>query len=123
VSLSLPSVEEVRAVITTALTDAQIEAIILDASLTVDQCPAVAGYDADVQAAIIKYWTADLLSMINAQGGGAITADRLGDASRSYSVANLDKGAISYYRQQAFALDPSGCLRRLGKARATVEKV
>lgn len=122
-ALSLPSADEVRVIISTSLTDGQVDAIILDASLMVENCAEVAGYDADVQAAIVKYFAADIISVIKAQGGGVMTSDRLGDAARSYSVANLGKNANSFYRQQAYALDPSGCLRRLGGAQASFERV
>lgn len=121
-SLSLPSVDEVRIVISTPLTDDQVEALILDASLVVANCSAVAGYDADVQAAIVKYWTADIISTIANSGAGVITSDKLGDAARTFS-AGQDKTATSFYRQRAYDLDPSGCLRRIGKPTATFEKV
>ena len=120
--LSLPSVAEVRSVIATGLTDEQIEALIVDACLVVDQCSAVAGYDADVQAAIIKYWTADIISTISNQGAGVVTSDRLGDAARSFSAGN-DKTATSFYRQRAYDFDPSGCLRRIGKPQASFQSL
>jgi hypothetical protein len=120
--LSLPSVAEVRAVISTSLTDDQVESLIVDASIVVDQCAAVGGYDVDVQAAIIKYWTADIISTIANQGAGVITADRLGDAARSFSAGN-DKTATSFYRQRAYDFDPSGCLRRIGKPQASFQSL
>lgn len=121
-SLSLPSAGEVRTVLSTSLTDQQIESLIADAALVVGQCAAIAGYDADRQSAIIKYWTADLVSTINNSGAGMITSDKLGDAARSYA-AGTDKTATSWFRQRAYDLDGSGCLRRIGKATATLEKV
>lgn len=121
-ALELPTADEVRVVISTALTDPQIEALILDAALVVDQCSAVAGYDVDTQAAIVKYWTADLISTIANQGAGVVTSDKLGDAARTFSAGN-DSSATSFYRQRAYDLDPSGCLRRIGKAQASFEKV
>lgn len=117
----LPSVDDVRLIIETTLTDEQIEALILDAELIVHDC--IADLDEDRQAAIVKYVTADLIaSTVSSGGGGTLTSQSLGDASESYATGASPWGKSAYWAK-AQALDPNGCLARLGKARASLEKV
>lgn len=122
-SETLPTPAEVRAVITTALSDDRISALVNDAALIVERC--VAGQSEDRAKAIITYVTADLIaSTVATGGGGARTAKALGDASESY--ASGGEGArfgTSAYWTRACMLDPTGCVERLGKRRATLQKV
>ena len=119
----MPSVDDVRGIIDTALTDDQIEALILDAELIVHDCVEV--LDADRAAAIIKYVTADLIaSAVASSGAGTLASQSLGDASESYGMGVLGgQFGQSTYWKKALLLDTYGCLARLGKARATFEKV
>lgn len=116
-AVSLPSVEEVRAVITTTATDAQVEATIEDAALIVETC--VASLDEARQKAIVKYVTAHLLSVnssLASGGSGALSSQSLGDASESYATAALGDGLFSTaYGKKAILFDPNGCISRLGK--------
>jgi len=121
----IPSAAEVRAIITTSLTDPAIEAMIEDAELMVEAC--IASMTCQRKTAIIKWVTAHLISSmssITSGGTGVITSDSLGDASRSYAKPTLDSTGLfgSTYGQQAMALDPNGCLAALGM-RKTLFKV
>lgn len=122
--VATPTVDEVRATITTSLTDAQIQLFIDDAVLVASQCASFLGFDASRQQAIVRWLTAHLLSTVMNKGGGNLTAESLGDASKSYGTSALGKELRStMYGNAALQLDPSGCLARLGKARATFQVV
>lgn len=117
--LELPTPADVRVIITTALTDPQIEALIGDAALIAEACPMVASYAANRQAAIVKWLTAHLISQQSGKAG-ALTQKALGDASESYASGAMGMNLqASRYGQQALALDPSGCLAQLGMRRAS----
>jgi len=118
--MSAPAVEEVRAVISTALEDCQILAAITDAQLMVSAC--VEGLDPDRAAAIVKYVAADLIAGgFGTHGRGVLTSKSLGDASESYAAGGT-VGRSAYW-QRAIMLDPNGCLAHLGGKRATFETV
>lgn len=122
-SLSKPSVAVVKAIIATTLADDAVQAVIDDAALLAEGCPVVASYDAARQSAIVKWLAAHMLASTSA-GGGALTQKALGDASETYGRATLGTQlAGTTYGQQALALDPSGCLARLGAKRAFVRVV
>lgn len=117
---TLPTATEVRAIITTSLTDAQIDAIAADALLLVEACSSFTSYSDARQTAIVKWVTAHLIASSNATGGGALTQKSLGDASESYARPMLGVGmGGTTYGQQAIALDTSGCLAQIGKIKAT----
>ena len=120
-ALALPTATDVRVVITTDLTDPQIDSIIADASLAVESCAALATYTSARQQAIIKWVAAHFINFINGQGG-AISLNVLGSSSVAYANAMLGDGLkSSAYGQQALALDPSGCIGKIGsKAKPTV---
>lgn len=121
-AIATPTAEDVRLVISTGLTDAQIEAIVNDASLLAKRC--IQSLDSDVQTAILRWLAAHLIASIKAKGGGVLASDSLGDASQSYFTGNFGKQlASTSYGQNALLLDPNGCLARIGKARASIEKV
>jgi hypothetical protein len=114
VALSLPTVEDVRAVIETEATDTQVQMAIDDAALVVEAC--VAALPAARQEAIIKYVAAHFLSLGSKTGSGALSSQSLGDASESYATSILGEGlAGTEFGKRALLLDPNGCLARLGK--------
>ena len=120
-----PTPTEVKTIIATSLDDASVQVFIDDAALIADQCPAVLSYPDDRQKAIVRWLTAHLIASANrSSGGGQLTSKALGDASESYAVgtAGTELASTSYGRQ-AIALDPSGCLERVGKTRAFVFSV
>lgn len=113
-----PTLEQVRVVITTTLSDTDLQAVIDDAALIAEGCPSVAGYSGDRQAAIVKWIAAHL---IGTQSGvaGALVQKKLGDAQEGYAAPTMGLNLQgSRYGQQALLLDPSGCLANLGKIRA-----
>lgn len=117
-ALSKPSVADVRLVVVTAASDASITAVIDDAALFAEGCPALEGYSADRQSSIVKYIAAHMLAL-SGQAAGQLTAKALGDASESYAAPTMGSGlGSSSYGQMAITLDPSGCLANLGKVRA-----
>lgn len=123
-ALTLPTADDVRVVISTTLTDDEIDALI--AELALEGSPIYACLDAitngDLQAAILKWLVAHFISTTKNLGGGAVTADKLGDASRSFSTAQLGTELrSSTYGQNALLLDPNGCLARIGRAKARFE--
>ena len=120
-----PDVADVRIIITTALEDAAVAALIDDATLLVEDC--VSALSCSRQATIIKWVTAHLIaSMSTSTAGqtGVLTSESLGDASRSYAKPTLGEQGLhgTTYGQQAIAYDPNGCLATLG-ARKTLFKV
>jgi hypothetical protein len=98
--------------------------LIDDAALIADGCPAVASYTAGRQIAIIKWLTAHLIASRGdgmAGGSGVLLSNSLGDASKTFAEGTLGaRLQSSHYGQQALALDPSGCLGKLGATRATL---
>lgn len=124
-AVETPTVAAVRVVITTSLDDAAVQSLIDDAAALIDgQCSCIASLPSATQQSIVKWVAAYLISTVKQQGGGTLTSDRLGDAARTYSTTGFGKQlASSAYGQNALLLDPTGCLARLGKARATIEKV
>jgi len=118
--IATPEVSAVRAIIGTGLSDPQVQSVIDDAALLAEGCPAVAGYDAPRQKAIIKWLTAHLIA--STAHAGVLTQKALGDASESYArpQTGLNLAGTSY-GQQALVLDQSGCLAALGGKRAFFE--
>lgn len=123
--LTKPTPSEVRTIITTSLDDASIQVFIDDAELIGHGCPVLDTYPTSHQKAIVRWLTAHLIASV-AKGGvaGQITSKSLGDASESYAAGQLGSDlASTSYGKQAIALDPSGCLERVGKMRAFVMNV
>lgn len=119
-SLTQPSVAAVRAIITTTLTDEQVQSFIDDAALMAEGCECLSGLASERQAAIVKYMTAHLISMQSGKGG-IVTAEKMGSASKSYATGTAGADMMlssSRYGQQAILLDTTGCLAQLGKVRA-----
>ena len=122
-----PTAGAVRLVISlpSSISDSDIDEFILDAVAVADQCPGVASLSEAVQKSIVKYITAHLLSQ-RYGGGGSVSQESLGDASKSYSVATPVSATgleSSSYGRQALLLDSTGCLARLGRAKPILVKV
>lgn len=120
-ALSLPSVADVRLLIDTPMLDGAISAMIGDAALIAEGCPAISTYSDARQAAIVKWITAHLIDQSGqtSEGSGKVTSERIGDAQKTYAAGVLETGlGGSSYGAQAIALDTSGCLKSLGKTRA-----
>lgn len=116
-TLSTPTVDEVRSVITTSLSDAQVLTMIADAALVVSRCPSIADAPESVQSAVVRWAAAHLIAI--REPSGLVTQKSMGDASESYARAPLGVGLSgTFYGQQAILLDPTGCLERLGRQRA-----
>lgn len=118
-AISKPTAAVVIALTGTAFDAATVSAIIDDAALIAENC--IKNYDATRQEAILKWLAAHLIASTG--GEGVATSDRLGDASTSWARAPLgDALKGTTYGQQALLLDTNGCLAKLGRARATVER-
>lgn len=110
-----PSAADVKAIISTALTDEQIGALIDDAALLAEDC--IASLSSERQKAILKWLTAHLIA--STDFNGMKTSSKLGDAQDSFARATLgDALKGTTYGQQALALDPCGCLVNIGKVKA-----
>lgn len=117
-----PTASDVRVVITTKLTDDQINVIISDASLLARRC--LLPLDSETQTAMLRWLAAHMIAVVKNQGGGGVTSRSLGDASKSFSTAGFgDRLGSTSYGQNALMLDPNGCLARLGRARASIETI
>lgn len=119
-TVATPTVAAVRVVITTAMDDDAVTAFIEDAALIAD-LTGIQALAAARQVAIVKWLTAHLIAQHSGKGG-QITAESIGDASKSYAGGS---GGLflqaTRYGQQACLLDTSGELANLGRASATLE--
>lgn len=131
-ALSEPTVADVRIIFATSLGDSAVQAFITDAVLFADGCPAVAGYSAERQAAIVKYLAAHLMfvgghATSGSASSGTKTQESVGDASVSYAAPGANTFGLgleaSRFGQQALKLETSGCLARLGKPRPMLVRV
>ena len=117
--MTTPTATQVRAAITTSLTDSQIDAIVSDAEVLLEGCSAFASYSGAKQTAILKWVSAHLIASTNSPGSGSLTQKALGDANESYARPVLGPGMMgTTYGQQAIALDTSGCLANIGRVRS-----
>lgn len=97
-----------------------VSSVIDDAALMAERCSS-AWSDAQ-ETSILKWLSAHLLA--STQDGGVLTSEKLDDASESYSRASVGDGISgTVYGQQAIALDPTGCLARLGRAKADMQVI
>ena len=120
-----PTPAQVRAIITTDLTDDQLSVITDDAALMADAC--IAALSCELQTAILRWMTAHLIATMSSAttgGAGVMTSMSLGDASETYAKGQLGTSGLTTttYGQSAIALDPNGCLASLGM-RKTLWKV
>lgn len=123
-SICEPTVDDVRQIITTTLEDTVIQSLIDAAGLMVNRC--ITSLSCDLQAEIIKWVTAHLISSMSTQtsgGSGIVTSESLGDASVSYAKPVLGTTGLTTttYGMTAIALDPNGCLTTLGLRKTIVE--
>ena len=110
----LPTIADVRLILSTAASDAAITAMIADAALLVENC---IGGMVDARATAIIKWVAAHLLSSRVGAEVSLSSSKLGDATDSYAAPELGKGlAGTTYGQQALALDPSGCLAGIGIA-------
>lgn len=115
-----PTVAQVRAIITTSLTDDAVTAIIEDAALMVEHC--ISSLAEARQTAIIKWTTAHLISSMSGSTGGkkTLSSFKIGDAQENYVQATLGEAMKgTTYGQQAIALDPNGCIANIGKRKVS----
>lgn len=113
---------EVIALTGTKLPEPVVEAIIADAAVLAGPC--IQALDAARRDAIIRWLSAHMVSTADGGGTSTLSSRSLGDASKSWARGTLGEGLkSSFFGQQALALDPSGCLARLGKPRATIQVV
>lgn len=118
--MNLPTTTEVRAIAQTELDDAALAGVIEDAWLIAEHC--IAGLDEIRQRSIVKWLAAHLVS--STDSSALLASTKLGDAQDTFVRAVTGEGLKgTTYGQQALALDPNGCLARLGKARSTFEVV
>src|SRR6478609_5982002 len=121
-AIALPTPQDVKAIIPTDLSDAEVQVFINDAALLARRC--IASLDAETQTVIVKYLAAHLIQSAGKStgegfGNVAVTSMKLGDASETYSRAAAGLNiAGTYYGQQAIQFDPNGCLAKLGQQRA-----
>lgn len=113
---------EVREIITTSLTDANIDAFIASATLVVDRYSAECSEaDAATLFEIERQLTAHMLSASDVDQ--RLSSRKFGDSSQNYftqSGLNLDS---SQYGQNVKMLDPCGILADYGKRRGFVRLV
>ena len=118
--MAKPAASDVLALTGLDIDSAVVSAVIDDAALMAEECSA--SWSDDRETAVLKWLSAHLLA--STHDGGVITSESLGDASESYKRAQVgDSLAGTTYGQQAIALDPSGCLARIGRAKASMEVI
>lgn len=117
------TVADVRLIISTEASDAQVQAAINDVTLMAARCLSLIA-DEPTRDAIVKYLAAHLLTIIDSSGAGVATSSSLGDASDTYATSGLGRSLkTSAYGQMAIQLDPNDCLQRIGNPKATFQRV
>jgi hypothetical protein len=117
------TVADVRLIISTEASDAQVQVAINDVTLMAARCLALIA-DEPTRDAIVKYLAAHLLTIIDSTGAGVATSSKLGDASDTYKTDGFGRSlGSSNYGQMAIQLDPNGCLQRIGNPKATFQRV
>lgn len=117
-----PQPGQVRAIITTSLTDDVIAALIQTARGIADEC--IRALPPALQVQILTWLTAHLIASMtmSAGGGKQLKSWSTGDASESYAIGTLgDMLKGTTYGQMVAMLDPNGCLLRRGKMAPTWE--
>ena len=111
--------EQVMQIISTDLTEAQIEAFINSANVLIDSVL----LDRDLPAALlteIELWlSAHFLSMRDQR----VKSERVDEYSATFQGETGMGLKATTYGQQALALDYSGTLENLGRSRAVIELV
>ena len=116
--MAKPTAEVVIALTGTELSEGVVSSIIDDAALIAGPC--LAGVSDALETAALKWLAAHLIASTSDMGSATLTSDKLGDASQSWSRAQMGDAMMgTSYGQQAVALVP--CLARIGRARASIE--
>ncbi len=119
-ALAKPEPSDVLAITGPVLPAHVVQGIIDDAALMAERC--ISQYEADRQKAILKWLAAHLVASTN--DGATMSSSKLGDAQDAWSRASLGDGLKgTVYGQQVLLLDTCGCMSRLGKPRASIEKI
>lgn len=124
-ALNLPTAASLRLILgvdDTALPDLTADALIGDAALIAEQCSAIVKASDDKQAAVVKYVAGHTAALtLFPEKAGTVTAQKLGDGQDSYSSAPLgEQLGMTRFGQMAIQLDGTGCLKNLGKRKATL---
>ena len=129
-TIATPTASDVRNVFVTTATDTVIDGFIADAVLAVESCSSIAGYSEAKQKAIVKYVAAHLMTLAGLAVGsskGQVVSEKVGDASVTYannaSAAGGEGLRATTFGQSAIALDASGCLRNLGRAKTMLKNL
>lgn len=113
------SASDVIALTGTTLSSTVVDALIADALLMLS---ARCTYTGDTLDSLTKWLAAHLVASADPGATGNVTSDKLGDASRTYGRAVSGEGlASTMYGRQVMALDATGCLTGLGRAKASVQ--
>jgi len=110
----------VRSVATQIASSVDLSIFIDTASKIVDKVEVCAGSELDdQQLALIETWlTAHFYSVTNP----VAMSKKIGEAETRYQERTMGMGYDgTMYGQQALAIDTSGCLRKLGKQKATIK--
>lgn len=111
-----PDAADIIALTGTTLSQALVETLIAQAALIAAPC--LVGASDDLETAVLMWLTAHLVASTSTNA--TVTSRSLGDASKSYSVGQLNNGVMgTLYGQQAVALLP--CLATIGRSTAVLE--
>lgn len=118
------TIADVRLIIATTASDAQVQVAINDVGLMAAKCLSKIS-DEPTRDAVQKYLAAHLLATtIDSSGAGITTSSSLGDASDSYASTSFGKGLrSSQYGQMAISIDPNDCVSKIGNPRASFQRV
>lgn len=113
-----PAAADIIAMTGTRLSETLVETLIAQAALIAAPC--LVGASDDLETATLMWLTAHLVASTSTNG--TVTSRKLGDASKSYSTAQVGNGIMgTVYGQQAIALLP--CLATAGRSTAVLEVI
>jgi len=122
-ALTLPTAAEVAVIYPNTHATAIVDEFIEDAAALAEQCQSVVDSSATLQAKIVK-WIAAHMIHLTLEGGatGSLISQKLGDAQDTYSSTVYGEGLDSTpYGRTAIQLEGTGCLKNLGRVKATME--
>jgi len=115
------TVADVREIVTTSLSDDAVTFFIGLAEAATGEC--ATGWSDALTDQINRLVAAHFIEMVPGEAK-TVTSVKLGDASETYARASLGEGLkATLWGQQALLLDTTGCLQRLGKPPATLERL